>query len=270
MSESIFYINTITSDGAKLIQSAASNSDYVYIYKAAFLPAIFNRNDAANLQYLRFIHTEFSKYVPQNTNVSSVSKGTQAEGGGCVFVQTTNSSSSAYPVKSIVLFACLYSERAATHEDVVFAVLSDDNSNLMCRSDGLSVSIPMNVDSKYIKLFGKDDTTKEFDDIKEDITEINTAIGVINDDIDELKEFNIDENGDAQTGINYTIKKDTFEDVVIPRDSVILSCELIDGAIVLTTGNGDQFTLSGEGLTIEKTNMFDVEPDPEEEQLGGE
>lgn len=270
MSESIFHINTITSDGANLIRKASSNSDFVYIYKAAFLPAIFNRNDAANLLYTKFEHTDLSKYVPQNTNVSSVSKGAQAEGSGCVFVQTANSSVSAYPVKSIVLFACLYSEREAEHEDVVFAVLSDDNSNLMCRSDVLNVSIPLNVDSKYIKLFGKDDTTKEFDDIKEDITEINTAIGAINDDIDELKEFNIDENGDAQTGISYTIKKEEFEDVTIPRNSVVLSCELIEGALVLTTGNGDQFSISGEGLTIEKTNMFDVEPNPEEEQLGGE
>lgn len=248
-----FKINTITSDGAALIQRAKDNSDLVLIYKAVSIPDILGRNDAANFSASRFVTSDLTQYLPASNNVDAVSKAVAGDDVSFVSVQAKIANTVSAPCKSIVLLACLYSEREAPNP-VAFAVISDDNSAII--ADGVAASITLNVPTKYIKLFGADSTQAQIDDIVSNLQVISGDISDIQDDISDLQTFNIDETGTPETGIHYTLKKDDYEDVEIPRESVVLSCELIDGALVFTTGNGDIFSISGENVTIEKSTLY--------------
>lgn len=222
--------NIITIEGSELLRKAKEQNKKVEIHKAAFLPFPISRDVAASLKYTNFVGSEWTQYLPELDNIEFVSgQGSNLE------ICTKAASEDNLFVKSIVLFSKLYNEDS---DDVALAVISDDNS--VIELSETKIKVQLNASAKDFYIFGKDDEA-EF--------------------IENIEKYTINDEGEAVSGLQFKLSKDGEEDVTIDRDNVVLGVSIDgNGALVFTTGNGDQYTISGEGVTITKSNVFPVRP----------
>lgn len=217
--------NIITIEGAELLRKSKEQNKKVEIHKAAFLPFPISRDVAASLKYTNFVGSEWTQYLPELDNIEFVSgQGSNLE------ICTKAASEDNLFVKSIVLFAKLYNEDSG---DVAFAVISDDNS--VVELSETKIKVQLNASAKDFYSFGKDDEAEL---------------------IENIEKYTINDEGEAVSGLQFTLSKEGEDDITISRNKVVLSCELIDGALVFTTGNGDLFSISGENVTIEKSTLY--------------
>lgn len=222
--------NIITIEGSELLRKAKEQNKKVEIHKAAFLPFPISRDVAACLKYTNFVGSEWTQYLPGLDNIEFVS-------GQDSNLEICTKAASEYNlfVKSIVLFAKLYNEDS---DDVAFAVVSDDNS--VVELSETKIKVQLNASAKDFYVFGKDDEAEL---------------------IENIEKYTINDEGEAVSGLQFKLSKDGEDDVTIGRDNVVLGVSIDgNGALVFTTGNGDQYTISGEGVTITKSNVFPVRP----------
>lgn len=221
--------NIITIEGAELLRKAKEQNKLVEIHKAAFLPFPISRDFAASLKYTNFVESEWTQYLPELDNIEFVS-GQDSNLEIC----TKAASEDSLFVKSIILFAKLYNEDS---DNVVFAVISDDNS--VVELSETNIKVQLNASGKDFYIFGKDEESEL---------------------IENIEKYTINDEGEAVAGLQFTLSKDGEDDVTIGRDNVVLGVSIDNGALVFTTGNGDQYTISGEGVEITKSNVFPVRP----------
>lgn len=218
--------NIITTEGAELLRKAKEQNKKVEIHKAVFLPFPISRDFAASLKYTNFVGSEWTQYLPELDNIEFVS-GQDSNLEIC----TKAASEDSLFVKSIVLFAKLYNEDS---DDVALAVISDDNS--VVELSETKIKVQLNASAKDFYIFGKDDEAEL---------------------IENIEKYTINDEGEAVSGLHFTLSKEGEDDVTIGRDNVVLGVSIDEnGALVFTTGNGDLYTVSGEGVTIEKRTLY--------------
>lgn len=270
MSLVFFKTNVITSDGADLIKRAKAESDKVYITKAAFLPFTINRNEGANIHASEFIDSRFTKYYPSESNISAVVPAFPGDDDNFISVQTKGTSAQPFNVKSVVLFACLFSELETDCKEVAFATISDDNSLFECNSSGVVFSIQLNANSNMFKQFGDDaEEVVHIDDLNDYVTTetfnttlegyaTNDSVSDLQQDVVDLQEFTVDQSGDVESGgPDITLKQTYSQDIDISSNNVPVSVSASGTDFIIITGNGDKYTLSG--VTFTKTSAFQKE-----------
>lgn len=241
-----FKTNVITSDGAALLERASAD-DKVYIYKTAYIYHTYDRNEAANIHY-NDIKDKYAEQLHGDPNVTGVLASVSGSGKqGCIYIQTSQSNDHSFPVKGLIVLACLYSEREDP-QPVVFAVMCDDNICYECNSTPLEMSVVLPVSSENIYTFGENE-----------LPDIDTSGFATKNDIADLETFTVDSSGDVESGgLEFTLKKQGCYDVEISGDNVPVSVDVEGSDLVILTGNGDKYTISG--VTVTKTSAFEQMP----------
>lgn len=264
MANVLFKTNVITSDGAKLLERASAD-DKVYIYKTAYIDHTYDRNEAANFHY-NDIKDKYAEQLQGDPNVTGVLASVSGSGKqGAIYIQTAQSNANPFPVKGLIVLACLYSERT-NPQPVVFAVMCDDNIVYECNSTPLEMSVVLPVSSENIYTFGENELpdidTSGFatkTELESYATKSELSDYATDNDIADLQTFTVDSSGDVESGgLEFTLEKEGCYDVEISGNNVPVSVDVDGSDLVILTGNGDKYTISG--VTVTKTSEFEQIP----------